>query len=115
MSAPAVCLTASRRLPGSEFPEKTLAEYRSHAVQQLQTVTPGLTKEIAENLINTYGSEIKAVVPYLNKQGGLERINPDSPVVKGQLEYAREHEFARTEEDFIQRRAGQSLLIRPLL
>jgi len=45
----------------SEFPEKDrwrISQFT--AVQQLQTVTPGLTKEIAENLINTYGSEIKA-------------------------------------------------------
>jgi glycerol-3-phosphate dehydrogenase len=103
------CETAKHRLPGSEFPEKTLADYRKRALAGLDKFTPfnTLPKDIAENLINTYGSEISQLIPYLQKPGALERISTDSPVIKAQIEYAREHEFARTEEDFHERRAGQ--------
>jgi len=105
------CETAKHRLPGSEFPEKTLADYRRRALAGLNKFTPfnTLPQDIAENLINTYGSEIKSLIPYLQKPGALERISPENPAIKAQLEYARDHEFARTDEDFLQRRAGQAL------
>jgi glycerol-3-phosphate dehydrogenase len=105
------CTTAKHRLPGSEFPEKTLADYRKRALTGLNKFIPFTTlpEEVAANLINTYGSEINELIPYLQKPGATERLSPDSPLIKAQLEYAREHEFARTDEDFIQRRAGQAL------
>ncbi len=103
------CRTADQKLPGSNFSEKDFAEFKKHKLansSQLQAIQEK-DPEVAENLLNTYGSQIDRVLPYLNQPQRLipeSRIIPPCPVIWAQLFYGLDHEFIRTPEDFIRRR-----------
>lgn len=63
------CHTADQKLPGSNFHEQNFAEFKKHKLaqkQQLQALDP----DIADNLLNTYGSQIDQFLPYLEEHFG---------------------------------------------
>lgn len=104
-----LCTTATKRLPGSAFAEPTLEEFTQTQLKmnhQLQT----LPQEIAKNLITTYGSEIKNVLPYLNlshlptPHAPTTRLIPTSPTIWAELSYCIDHEYVKNPEDFLCRR-----------
>lgn len=119
--------TAKMRLPGSEFKEKTLAEF-THRMLKENPFLASIPTDIAANLLQTYGSDIHQVLPYLSREkaagnaagaahssqvespSGLTRIIPEMPIVWGQLFYGIEHEYVRTAEDFINRRTELYIL-----
>jgi glycerol-3-phosphate dehydrogenase len=63
------CHTADQKLPGSNFHEQNFAEFKKHKLaqkSQLQALDP----DIADNLLNTYGSQIDQFLPYLEEHFG---------------------------------------------
>jgi glycerol-3-phosphate dehydrogenase len=105
-----LCTTATKRLPGSAFAEKTLEEFMQTQLKkhsQLQT----LPQDIAKNLLTTYGSEIDKVLPYLHPTSDAPhahtptaRLIPTSPTIWAELSYCIDHEYVKTAEDFLCRR-----------
>jgi glycerol-3-phosphate dehydrogenase len=101
--------TSKMRLPGSDFKEDTLDEFIHRALKENHQLA-SIPRTIAENLLQTYGSAIDQVLPYLKREktaeqpAGLTKIIPEMPIVWGQLYYGIEHEYIKTAEDFINRR-----------
>lgn len=105
-----LCTTATKRLPGSAFAEKTLEEFTQNQLKKhhlLQT----LPQDISQNLLTTYGSEIENVLPYLTTASDTShapapttRIHPSCPTIWAELSYCIDHEYVRTAEDFFCRR-----------
>jgi glycerol-3-phosphate dehydrogenase len=65
---------------------------------------PELDAESADHLAHLYGSAAADVAAL-----GPERVQRDAPDVVGQLAYAREHEWACTDEDVLRRRTTLAL------
>ncbi len=64
-----------------------------------------LGEDVAENLIETYGSRLMDVLEYVqDTPEGDRRILPNLPYVWAELAYALEHEMAMTLNDFMIRR-----------
>ncbi len=114
MRKPSQCLTAKVPLPGSQFTESDFEAFKSHKLATIPELAQ-LDADIAENLLETYGSDIDRILPYFSAHTDAyadprkhmparERIIADAPIIWAQLFYARDHEFARTPEDFIRRR-----------
>lgn len=121
-----LCATATKRLPGSAFAEKTLEEFTQSALKKhhlLQTLPP----DISKNLLTTYGSEIENVLPYLlqsdstaqhdtthqkshaasdshHPDAPTTRIHASCPTIWAELSYCIDHEHVKTAEDFLCRR-----------
>lgn len=65
----------------------------------------GLEREIAQSLMDLYGSRYKDVLKLVEKDPGLkEKVSSTPPVIKAQLVYSVETEMARTVEDITERR-----------
>lgn len=86
--------TKSKPLPGSEFREKPINK----------AGLSSLPEDIAENIINTYGTETNKILPYLNKKDAKCRIIRGKPFIWAQLYYGMDHEYVKTPADFIWRR-----------
>jgi len=111
------CTTATKRLPGSDFTQTTFEDFKKDAYKKYPLLQK-LTSDISENLLNTYGSKIKNVLPYLTKDHPVYKklnlttddrtptdfIYPQAPTLWGELFYAIDHEYVKTAEDFICRR-----------
>lgn len=77
-----------------------LEEWKAQLVEQHD-----LEDEIAEHLIESYGSELPQVLRYIAKtSSGKERFLPGLPYVWGELDYALEHEMTLALDDFLIRR-----------
>lgn len=65
---------------------------------------PELDRESADHLAHLYGSAAAEVAAL-----GADRVHAEAPDVIGQLAYAREHEWACTDEDVLRRRTTLAL------
>ena len=65
----------------------------------------GATEQEHEGPLAVYGSDAEAIAAQ-----GMERIHPDLPVFWAQLDWAIEHEMARTVDDLLARRTRALLL-----
>ncbi|MFC1747994.1 glycerol-3-phosphate dehydrogenase [Pseudomonadota bacterium] len=96
------CKTYKIPLPGSQYKERTFEEFELKTLESPEF--KDLPADIAQNLVRTYGSDVKKVVPYLASEEGRTRILSGKPYVWGQCMYGMEHEFIRAKEDFTRRR-----------
>jgi glycerol-3-phosphate dehydrogenase len=71
---------------------------------RLRDELPELDDERADHLAHLYGAAASAVAAR-----GAERIHPDAPDVIGQIAYAREREWACTDDDVLARRTTLGL------
>jgi len=82
--------------------------YGSEAITETSEVVAarsGLEREVAQSLMDLYGSRYKEVLKLCEKNPGLkEKVSNDPPVIKAQLVYSVETEMARTVEDITDRR-----------
>jgi glycerol-3-phosphate dehydrogenase len=97
--------TKGRALPGAEgLDEPSLA-----AVQRLgQRLAEehGLAAETAAHLVGVYGARASILAASIAANRALgERMNPDLPYVWAEVEFAVEHDLARTVDDILSRRA----------
>jgi glycerol-3-phosphate dehydrogenase len=71
----------------------------------LTKIPAGITSDIIEHLVYTYGSEYDCILDYVREQPYLgERIDIGSPVIKAEIMHAVREEMAQTVTDVIQRR-----------
>jgi glycerol-3-phosphate dehydrogenase len=64
----------------------------------------GLADEQYESLVGMYGSRCDAVLDLVAQRGTGGRLHPDLPWLGVQVDFAVEHEWARTVEDVLRRR-----------
>jgi glycerol-3-phosphate dehydrogenase len=64
----------------------------------------GLDDAQIDALINMYGARMDGLLDLMAQRGGSRRLHPDLPWVEAQVDFAVEHELARTVEDVLRRR-----------
>ncbi|PID44221.1 MAG: hypothetical protein CR981_01535 [Proteobacteria bacterium] len=118
----AVDLVASR-LGGSSMPCKT-AEYplvggdidhlEDFIRDKQQQYRELLSPEVIKNLVISYGSEIDALVSFMERQdGSFTLLSKDRETITGEIAWAVEHEMACTLDDVIIARTGLGTIGHP--
>jgi glycerol-3-phosphate dehydrogenase len=80
------------------------------AAQRIARAHPGLHPSVRLHLAHLYGTLAEEVLaPAGQNPRLLERLHPDAPDVVAQARYAREHEWACTDEDVLARRTTLAL------
>lgn len=64
----------------------------------------GLDDAQINALVGMYGSRVDVLLDLMVQRGASHRLHPDLPWVEAQVDFAVEHEFARTVEDVLRRR-----------
>ncbi len=96
------CRTHERALYGGEIED--FAEFRKQWLERLRD-NRGLDDEVAEHLVETYGSALEDVETFLDlRSDGNERILPRLPFLWGELDYALAREMCVGLDDFAIRR-----------
>jgi glycerol-3-phosphate dehydrogenase len=93
---------AARPLPG--------AADLHDAAQRVARARPELEPTVRLHLAHLYGARAEHVVARAQEHPELlQRLHPDGPDIAAQVAYAREHEWACTEEDIFRRRTTLGL------
>lgn len=78
--------------------------------QRIARAHPGLDSPVRVHLAHLYGSLAEDVLaPALGDRSLLERLHPEAPDIGAQIAYARDHEWACTDEDILRRRTTLAL------
>jgi glycerol-3-phosphate dehydrogenase len=97
LGKPGLCRTRHLLLAGA--PAEPWPDFVARAVPELQVKLPS---EAARHLVERYGVDAFAVLPYVS---GTQRIHADEPDLCGELAYQREHEMAMCPADHLLRRS----------
>ncbi|NOX37308.1 MAG: glycerol-3-phosphate dehydrogenase [Calditrichaeota bacterium] len=96
------CRTAREPLAGgaiSSFPA-----FRERWIQRLHSEDK-LPRDVAEHLVETYGSQLPTFLEVMHRvTDGTERLLPDLPYVRAQIDYAVNYEMTLAMDDFLIRR-----------
>ncbi len=95
----APCRTAGTPLVGG----RAILDAERDAWRQ-RARSAGLDDTQFEALIGMYGSRVNALLDLIAQRGVGRRLHPELPWVEAQVDFAVEHEFARTVEDVLRRR-----------
>ncbi|MEW6325910.1 MAG: glycerol-3-phosphate dehydrogenase/oxidase, partial [Nitrospirota bacterium] len=100
----APCHTTTTPLMGGEpVPDDERRAWRARAKSL------GLADEQCEALMGLYGSRFGLFLAMTDEAGALERLHPDLPWIVAQVDFAVDHELARTVEDVLRRRLPVAL------
>ncbi len=92
--------TADLPLPGGDGPD--LDALHEHLRRE---APPTIDDEVARQLVETYGSEYRAILALVGERPGLaRRVAPNVPVIRAQIVHAVRHEMAGTLTDVVTRR-----------
>jgi glycerol-3-phosphate dehydrogenase len=113
LGKPGPCRTHHLLLAGA--PAEPWPDFVVRGVPAVQT-QGNLPPEAARHLVERYGTEAFAVLPYVAATlGGAERIHPEEPDLRGELVYQREREMAVCTADHFLRRSRIGLFHPELL
>lgn len=103
----AQALSPSLPLPGGlTIPPRSLLEWQADAIRRLAGTFGARADDVAP-VVQRYGDEAERVLECAaGVPAGLERIDPDVPLLRGELRYLREFELAVTLSDVVVRRTG---------
>lgn len=93
------CRTSDTPLVGG----RAILDAERHAWRQ-RARSAGLDDPQFEALVGMYGSRTDALLDLITQRGAGRRLHPDLPWVEAQVDFAVEHELARTVEDVLRRR-----------
>lgn len=100
----AACRTTDKPLVGGRA---VLDAERDAWREQARSV--GLDDAQLEALVGMYGSRADTLLDLIAQRGAGRRLHPDLPWVEAQVDFAVEHELARTLEDVLRRRLPVAL------
>ncbi len=96
------CRTARQPLVGGAI--QNLADFRNRWMRQLLQEAK-LPPDVAEHLIETYGSRLPRFLEWLHRvEDGARRLLPDLPYLRAQIDYALAYEMTLAVDDFLIRR-----------
>lgn len=93
----------TRRLTLFGTPAQPWPSFQATALDRLGRMHD-LPEASARRLVDRYGSNVDAVIHYLNAPGGRDVLAPGEPELRGELAYQRDREMALFPEDCLLRR-----------
>jgi glycerol-3-phosphate dehydrogenase len=95
-----VCQTHSTPVNGGR-----IEQFQDYLAQAQAQTPDGISPEIIEHLVHTYGSEYEYLLNYVAEQAALgERVDKSLPVIQAEVVHAVRQEMAHTLGDVINRR-----------
>jgi glycerol-3-phosphate dehydrogenase len=94
------------RTAATPLPHAGIADVEGRLVETLRALGVELDRDVIDHLTGWYGTEASDVVRYAAARNRLDRLDPHSPVLAGEMAYAAEHAHAVRLADAVLRRTA---------
>ena len=94
------------RTAAAPLPHAGIADVEGRLVETLRAIGVELDRDVIDHLTGWYGTEASDVVRHAAARNRLDRIDPRSPVLAGEIAYAAEREDAIRLADAVLRRTA---------